>query len=71
MCLLPKDSVMRKDHYKGVRINSPDWQTMKALCNKLKVPMVQLQHDMTMVYSSFIYGVDRATEHSGAINDTP
>ena len=23
--------------------------------------MVQLQHDMIMVYSGFIYGVDRAT----------
>ena len=32
--------------------------------------MVQLQHDMIMVYSDFIYGVDRATEHSGAINYT-
>ena len=43
---------------------------MKAWCNKLQVPMVQLQHDMIMVYSDFIYGVDRATEHSGAINYT-
>ena len=57
-----KHKIRRKDPYKSIRMDKPDWQTMKALSSKLKVPMVQIQHDMIMIYSGFILGVEHEQE---------
>lgn len=43
-----------------MNITEVDWQTMKSLSAKLKVPMIQLNHDMITIYVGFIYGVDHA-----------
>ena len=62
--------VRAKDKKKTLNISEADWITMKALSNKLNVPLIQVQHDAIMVYSGFIFGVDHsiAEQLQGDIN---
>ena len=57
MVFFKKHGAKRQDIRKSLKLSDVDWRTMKVRCNKLQVPMVQLQHDMIMVYSDFIYGL--------------
>ena len=52
--------VRAKDKKKTLNISKADWITMKALSNKLNVPLIQVHHNAIMIYSGYIYGVDRS-----------
>jgi len=52
---------VRKGKRRAVRqvlVEKDDWITLKSLKSKLKKDIIDIEHDMIMVYSGFLYGVD-------------